>query len=588
MEIQGDPAALDTLRAALRLASEPTQRLRLLVQLVWLDTKFGIPDDLARLSDARRLADSIVRVANPTNSIDADLMARLAALTGRCATATRLTRLAAHALAAPVVQTQQNIADIDARAVLVTLGCTIPSSLPSIDQIADHVGLASLSPAMRPIVESDLFARLIRNADTLNVSWGERLAPRDYLIAARTDLAHGRRDSARTRMLALDGRRRGGVRGDFTPDAALPEARVWLALGDTARAVQWLYWDVVRCTLSPSHGRASTRGQRDHRGIARSCPGAPRRTFDHASRTRAMGERGHHLVGRRRCRLATHRCQDARASAVDPAVAVHRRDPHRGVSMCTTLSRWLVVVVVGSLSKPAACSNNDAVAVSQCPAPTGPPPAVPAPRPDAAWPPPDFMHLMPTGTTTTSAFKSNISPQQLDSMHFIPPLLAAFSAQNNWCTAEVPEFQDAQRFLVPGQTFGPVVQVVAAPNLADFASAAQFESGYVAAAIAYVWGPPVDVDGPYKRLHLVAGLNCVYLHHDAPSTWSAQDLPPGFDLKCGGPGGAALIAVTPDAPTVSPGTIPPVTRFVQASDTMTFIGVRCGHAGATSVRPRPG
>ena len=56
MQLTGRPTAIDTLRRARQLASDPDQRARLAVEEVWLCVKLGFPKDLGIAGSARRLS----------------------------------------------------------------------------------------------------------------------------------------------------------------------------------------------------------------------------------------------------------------------------------------------------------------------------------------------------------------------------------------------------------------------------------------------------------------------------------------------------------------------------------------------------
>lgn len=230
---------------------------------------------------------------------------------------------------------------------------------------------------------------------------------------------------------------------------------------------------------------------------------------------------------------------------------------------------------------------------------SGPPdlcPAVPPPSPSPnmsmvtklPWMSTPLVFGIPTaqpipgqGGRGVPSVATAMTPQQLqalgDTMHMTSPLLGAFAAVNNWCTAQVPEYQDTQRFISERRLYGPVSQVVASPHLRDFTSTAQFDGVSRHVAIVDVWDTIPVGTSSYSRLHLAMGLNCVYLKHTPPSTWTAQIAPPTDKFACPGPAGAAEVAVAPDDSTEPPGKVPPVTRWVQSGDTLVYIGVRCGN-----------
>jgi hypothetical protein len=168
-----------------------------------------------------------------------------------------------------------------------------------------------------------------------------------------------------------------------------------------------------------------------------------------------------------------------------------------------------------------------------------------------------------------------------DSLHNVDPDFAEVAKANGWCTAYIPEFQDAQRFVLHDNgskpTYGPLAQAVASPELANFISAADFTGKGVLVAIVKVWNQPQPAIGPYEALKLKVGLSCVYLNHSA-GAWKASTVLT-TNHKCdptvSAPAGGGDIEVAAEAAVTDPSEIPPVVRFVQ--DTLlTYLGVRCG------------
>lgn len=241
LELRGDPAAVDTLRSALRLATDQHQRLHLLASLVWTQLKFGLPDRLPLLQEARRSADSVLRMKHPGDRNTTELLSRFAALTGRCSSAAEFSRESADIVRGPIPVIQSVVGFAQGRAAYAALGCPIPDTFPSFDALSKMAGLDRAAPAMRAMAEIRLFGQETRMIDSLNVASATRLsAAGDYLIAARLAMHEGRRDEARARLKSIQERRIGKLRGDVTPDGIVPESKIWLGLGDTAAAQSWL------------------------------------------------------------------------------------------------------------------------------------------------------------------------------------------------------------------------------------------------------------------------------------------------------------------------------------------------------------
>jgi serine/threonine protein kinase/tetratricopeptide (TPR) repeat protein len=237
LELRGDPAAIDTLRSALRLATDPRQRLQLLAALAWMQVKFGLPDRLPLLREARHSADSVLRERHPSDRTTLELLSRLSALTGRCSMAADFTRRSAVSRGGAVFVPQTVVGAAQARVANGVMGCPVPDTIPSIDALATAAGLDRLPATARLATEISLFGQETRMAESLNRTVAARLAATgDYLIAARIALAEGRSDDARARLATIQRRRVGKLRGDVAPDGVVPESRVWLSLGDSAAA----------------------------------------------------------------------------------------------------------------------------------------------------------------------------------------------------------------------------------------------------------------------------------------------------------------------------------------------------------------
>ncbi len=92
MDLSGRREARDTLRRALTLGHDPADRLRVATSLVWLELKYAVPDDLAGVRRARRLADSILENLDPKLPGAPLAAATLALLTGKAGRGAALLR----------------------------------------------------------------------------------------------------------------------------------------------------------------------------------------------------------------------------------------------------------------------------------------------------------------------------------------------------------------------------------------------------------------------------------------------------------------------------------------------------------------
>jgi hypothetical protein len=198
------------------------------------------------LRAARRAADSAISATRQPGHDATEVLALFAALSGHCSAAAEFAREGTLNRGDIPGVAQQVYEGAAQRLALVALGCGIPAGVPSLEDLSTAAMLDQAPPATRLSAWSRLFGREVRTSDSLDVTWAVRLAPAgDFLITARLDAERGRPDSARARLLPLEMRRRDMLRGTVTPDAVVPEARLWLTLGDTTHAARWLD-DVLR------------------------------------------------------------------------------------------------------------------------------------------------------------------------------------------------------------------------------------------------------------------------------------------------------------------------------------------------------
>jgi hypothetical protein len=240
LEMFGDQSAADTLRVARKLSRNEEQRIRLAASEVLLRTKFALPDRPDDLRFARRLADSLLQSRAATTG-QAAWLASVAALTGRCEMAAEYTRQAARGLRAPFSIPHGIVGDAQVIAVRAATDCNRGrSASPSFNEVATR--LPAARQASMPAIEYMLFGRAASLQFPLDSGWVTRLArvADDYLLGAQAAFLAG--DTAASRELlrsVAPSRRAPGVTA-VTVDAAVPEARLWLALGDTIAAVSVL------------------------------------------------------------------------------------------------------------------------------------------------------------------------------------------------------------------------------------------------------------------------------------------------------------------------------------------------------------
>jgi hypothetical protein len=245
LDMLGDPSAVDTMRSARALATDPDQRRLIASEEVLLRVAQARLDPV-HLEDAIHLADSLLRAARPGLSPEAaDVLAPIATVLGRCRQAGTLAARSKD----PEGTQQQGVAPsvfsgAESLTVFSILGCRTPSDTGGITMITEGVRRATEFGTQRSRLEQEarLLARMLRLSPASDSVLVLRLADvgNDPVLRARRFLLQGKPGEARS---ILEERRRSrGSSGttNITPDAVLAEAEVWLTLGDSASAREWL------------------------------------------------------------------------------------------------------------------------------------------------------------------------------------------------------------------------------------------------------------------------------------------------------------------------------------------------------------
>jgi tetratricopeptide (TPR) repeat protein len=249
---QGRPSAFSELRAARELAAEPAQRLRLSVAQVRLYLRVG---EYAR---ARALADSVLQQWREPGSRDAGLLAPLAVLTGRLADARTLLRSSSpeqqfYTAEGRRVEIPVPLAEAQADALLyAALGLAAESE--AAEARVEQLVRAWIVPSNRHAARDALLNSPRRLGFPQSAPRARRapLGAADHTVAMQQALLRGQPDSVR-RQLAYLREQRGSPRpGSIAVDYLLPEARLFLALGDTARAVEELDRFLVALEAMPA------------------------------------------------------------------------------------------------------------------------------------------------------------------------------------------------------------------------------------------------------------------------------------------------------------------------------------------------
>jgi hypothetical protein len=238
LELLGDPRAIDTLRLARRLTASPLRRAQLAAREVLLLVKFGAPDSLSDLRAAQALADSVLQ-SSADASFDAEALAPIAAVVGRCASAERIARR----LAAPTGAlhiSEQLFADAQALQAREALGCGGAGRGPTLRQLAAAVGREQLADSAGDRrLDEMLLLRPVLLSPVLDSQVVSRLATTSSNELLRAAAAFARHDTSglRAALSAFGAKLRPG---NVTADIAYPSARLWASAGDTASAIAWL------------------------------------------------------------------------------------------------------------------------------------------------------------------------------------------------------------------------------------------------------------------------------------------------------------------------------------------------------------
>lgn len=232
LAFQQDPAALDTIRAARKLAGEGSASFGIIGTEIWLLVAFGLPDDASSLRRAKQLADSLLAFEAPPTF---ELTAGLAALTGRAHRAAREARyrpagtipgppglvpnlaalLAFATFGGPADSLDRLTRDIDRR-----IATTVPAG--ELHGLRAWLGLpASLAFATHPLP-------------------GRERSASDWLVAAQLAAERGDVAAARDSLLSRGTAVQNTHPFSRTLDALFAEASLWYALGEPDMVFDWV------------------------------------------------------------------------------------------------------------------------------------------------------------------------------------------------------------------------------------------------------------------------------------------------------------------------------------------------------------
>jgi hypothetical protein len=241
LEMLGDPAALDTLARARRLATGGIFPLRMAASQVWQRVKFGAPEQLDELRDARELADSLLDSGQPASADEAAILSELAALLGRPTRSAELARQTAERWAVMVTAPPT----IDRAAASLWAFAAVGYPRDSIDKWEQETE-ALIRNGVRPEERDDVRVRFIEMAAILSFPElvfrlvSDPNVPRAPIARAQAFLQGG--DAATARRTLDDSRamRRDLQPGEVSIDIVFAEARLRAAMGDSTEALSSL------------------------------------------------------------------------------------------------------------------------------------------------------------------------------------------------------------------------------------------------------------------------------------------------------------------------------------------------------------
>ncbi|HUF12344.1 MAG TPA: protein kinase [Longimicrobiales bacterium] len=236
LEMLGDPAALDMVGRARALATDPSQQLRLGIREVWMRVKFGTPDRLDELVQARNLADSLlVWEPGASGSIDRQL-GSLALLLGRPAAAARYARSDA----------SEGVGAVPGRAAASLLAFAAAGG--PVDSIVAHERQVEHSIRSSIPIDDQSRARseLMEQAGFLAfpvhrlsvIASGESL--HSPIARAQSSFSDGAPAVALAILTATRDARADFPHEEISLDVLYAEAALLALLGDTTRAAAWL------------------------------------------------------------------------------------------------------------------------------------------------------------------------------------------------------------------------------------------------------------------------------------------------------------------------------------------------------------
>jgi tRNA A-37 threonylcarbamoyl transferase component Bud32 len=234
LDILGDPASIDTIRLARRLEPDSIRRFNLAAAEVILLTKFGVPDDLPRLRAARLLADSLLAGRLPESAAQAEALAPVAALSGRCAQTDALVHRMVPATGYENIPPQL-IGDANALTARIAMGCQLGEiSIRSVASTIERSYVRGKADQRRRVEQMLLYrpVLLAYRADRA-VTVRFTASSQDNLLVGVNAVLQGDNSRARSALAAVDSRVDPVLP---TPDLTLARALLWVDLSERSRA----------------------------------------------------------------------------------------------------------------------------------------------------------------------------------------------------------------------------------------------------------------------------------------------------------------------------------------------------------------
>ena len=237
----GDESAADSISLARSLAIDAEEKLLAGTARIWLLVKYGLPDNLAALSSAQLLADSLLRAFPVANPSLADALASVSVFSGHVSAAARIeqgvTDLVDHGTRVPTQLSQL--------AQVLQVYAAIGAPIDSIAEL-ERRGLTAIERSVAADKVDGVRVRFFGRAAMMafpryrSGSIPSLAASGDLLAAAQDAWTQGKVPQMREYLLKLQQARRGSPPYEVMLETVLPEAEILAASGDARSALDRL------------------------------------------------------------------------------------------------------------------------------------------------------------------------------------------------------------------------------------------------------------------------------------------------------------------------------------------------------------